>query len=518
MKTSLRASKASSQGDTWATVFWLGASGAIAIAIAIPAVFGALQFYSIYDGAITSSAGTFIRHGLIPYRDFWLLYGPLPSYMAALIGLVDRDTLVPVRIVGLLFVGLTAATAAWIAAQRIALPSAALVGVLGALVPIVYVGLDLAPWPLAMLLVVLAIAVGSREDRLGYLLAGTLCGLAGLARQDLGLFGLGAVVIAHRSAWPLVPALAMWIAVGIWLLAVVPVDRLWDQLVAFPVFGQAQYRSLDAPAPLDLLRPDDWLPTYLFYLSLGLIVATLVRSRRVRPDRLTGALILLAIVTRPQGIIRADGAHIAMTLLPCLLLAPFLMSGTVTSVGKRAVAGILAAPLVVLAIAILMVSPTPSPYAEAIQDASRIVGALTDPDEPIFVGLADNRHGYVNPLIVYHLADRPTGVRDSLYNPGVTTTAETQEAMITDLARNQVRFLVLDVRYAYCWEPANLSRLPGSPALDETIMRDFRTVADLGAVIIMARNDVSVGRLPAHVIVDPEVPREEGTLHCSRPN
>jgi hypothetical protein len=30
---------------------------------------------NMYDAGISASAGTFILHGLVPYRDFWMLYG-----------------------------------------------------------------------------------------------------------------------------------------------------------------------------------------------------------------------------------------------------------------------------------------------------------------------------------------------------------------------------------------------------------------------------------------------------------
>src|SRR6476659_8446401 len=51
-------------------------------AVVISANLGAI--ISAYDGGISSSAATFTLHGLLPYRDYWLLYGPLSGALLAI--------------------------------------------------------------------------------------------------------------------------------------------------------------------------------------------------------------------------------------------------------------------------------------------------------------------------------------------------------------------------------------------------------------------------------------------------
>ena len=52
----------------------------VAVTLAAPMLRAPL---STFDGGIAASAGTFILHGRVPYRDFWLLYTPLGGYLAA---------------------------------------------------------------------------------------------------------------------------------------------------------------------------------------------------------------------------------------------------------------------------------------------------------------------------------------------------------------------------------------------------------------------------------------------------
>jgi hypothetical protein len=58
----------------------------------------------MYDAGISASTGTFILHGLVPYRDFWILYGPLTGYLAALVGLLFPPSVTIVQLVGLALV------------------------------------------------------------------------------------------------------------------------------------------------------------------------------------------------------------------------------------------------------------------------------------------------------------------------------------------------------------------------------------------------------------------------------
>ena len=101
-----------------------------------------------------------------------------------------------------------------------------------------------------------------------------------------------------------------------------------------------------------------------------------------------------------------------------------------------------------------------------------------------------------------------------MFNPGVTNTAATQAQMVADLEANRVRFLILGVRFADCFEPANESRLAGPLILDQAIDRDYEVVANFGSVVIMnlRNSSSSVVDVPS-LWVDP-LPPEGGTMTC----
>lgn len=74
----------------------------VALATGLVAAHGLVAPYSIYDGGITASTGTFILHGQLPYRDFWLLYGPLTGYVAAALSALFGTGILVLRVAGLL--------------------------------------------------------------------------------------------------------------------------------------------------------------------------------------------------------------------------------------------------------------------------------------------------------------------------------------------------------------------------------------------------------------------------------
>ena len=174
------------------------------------------------------------------------------------------------------------------------------------------------------------------------------------------------------------------------------------------------------------------------------------------------ALLILAVLCRLQTLGRADTAHDAQAAVPAILLAAYALSGVGSRAGRYAIALGAAVFIALAALPLVwLVQPT-DPYDRALRSAVAEVRARTGPDKPIFAGEVRNRHAFLNPLLAYYLADRPPGVRDTMYNPGVTTTDPTQQRMVDDLQRNRVRYLILDARYADCYETWNLvgNRVP----------------------------------------------------------
>ena len=144
-------------------------------------------------------------------------------------------------------------------------------------------------------------------------------------------------------------------------------------------------------------------------------------------------------------------------------------------------------------LAIVAATATPSTFDNAasydasIERAVEIIRENTAPSDPIFVGLMSNRFTWVNPLMTYYLANRAPGVRDTMYNPGVTNRDQTQLEMIGEMERSGVRYLVLDRFFAAVCEPFNASCEPGSSRLDEYIAARFRTAADFGDIVVLVR-------------------------------
>jgi hypothetical protein len=231
------------------------------------------------------------------------------------------------------------------------------------------------------------------------------------------------------------------------------------------------------------------------------IGAAAVRAIAAR-DASRAGLVVFALLCQLQTLGRGDFAHLAQAAGPA-----FLCLGTVftpQAVARRWGAGALGSLVAVLAIVAAFVNPstpsastlsasTPSAstpaqsYQTSVALAVAFIRQNTAQAEPIFVGLTSNRYTFINPLLVYYLADRAPGVRDTMYNPGITNRDTTQREMIADLDRSGTRYLVLDRVFASACEPFNASCQPGSSRLDEFIGSEFRTAADFGGIVVMVR-------------------------------
>lgn len=485
--------------------------------VAAPGLAAPIDKSSLYDGGITSSAAAFIQHGQVPYRDFWLLYGPLTGYLAAAMTAILGAHVLVMRLAGLILVASTAAVGYHLIRVRAPGIRGGFIAVAAATIPAVWLGLDLAPWQLSMALALLALDVGLRGSPRSLLIAGGIVGIAALSRLDLGAYTLIAVVVQTRSLRPAVGAAAVFAPVALVFVVLVPVQMLWQQLIWYPLAGPQIFRTVPGPTPLGFLTGESPISWAVYYVPVLMILGAIARRL------LTGTIALpfvgltaLALLCRLQTVGRADGAHAAQAFGVGLLLAAYVI-GEPSTFPRRLAAAVPAAFLCLIALLpVGWLGTPPSDYDRAVSEAVSIIQARTSPDEPIFVGEVTNARVYLNPMIVYFLADRPAGVFDTMYNPGVTTTAATQQRMADDLASRHVRYLVLDRVFSGCYETGNASAQPGSTVLDEAIARDYEVVADLGAIVIMASRDSHAAPVATAVWVDPGVGPVLGGVTCDK--
>ena len=125
----------------------------------------------------------------------------------------------------------------------------------------------------------------------------------------------------------------------------------------------------------------------------------------------------------------------------------------------------------------------------------------TSRDDALFVG--NSRHDLilVNDVLFYFLAERRPATKFYEFDPGVTTEAPIQAAIIDDIRKACVPYVVIVrlSRYEAVREPNKSAESSGETALDEFLRNDFRLVARFGGYEIRKRPDVDLAlpRAPA---------------------
>ena len=463
---------------------------------------------SVFDGGIAASAATFTGHGLIPYRDYWLLYGPLSGFVLAIPTVLLGPSIELTRSVGFAVLCCEAAAAYLVARRWAAAIPAVAIGIAAVVMMPAIMTIDLSGWPMAMTIALLAIYLQIGTRRSG-IVVGLLVGLAFLCRLDLGAYALLAVLIVRDRKAVLVGFAMVAVPFAVFAVATTPPSALFEQLIWFPLVGQRQFRGLPGPeiafagvTPFVLSVPLIILPRLA--IAIGAARLALIAAGRLRDPRPQAflALLVFAILCQFQTQGRADIEHFSQAATPGLLLfALWFPTDRVSPARFGAIASIVAA-CVVVGVAGHWLHPDMSTYDRALIATSRWVRSATDPDDRLFVGLTSHSHTFANPLIVYYLADRAPAVHETMFNPGVTDTEKGQARMISDLKRTTPPYLVLDRRYAGLSEPWNDSRVPGSTLLDEYLATRYFGVCDLDDFVIKARNELN-GHVPPCPTLDP---------------
>jgi len=459
-----------------------------------------------FDEGVTLTKAAMTAMGRVPYRDFWITYGPLDTYtLAAAFRLIAVNVMVE-RALGALVLVLFA-MAAYTLMRYLGLraPMRYLMTGLLTVAPL-SLGAFNAPF-LAILIGLAAILVFLRSvDRRGPgwpILCGCLVGIVSFGRPEFALalgFGLGAgylvLALHHASttraqivgylAAVLVTGTALWAA----MIALAGFGPIWFDIVVHAVRLYAPARSI----PFG--QGDDRVVVVLLGAASALVwLYGLLGALRQRADhkelaRIV-ALLVVAVLAFTWVRTRADGIHAfeawPMTgVLLGLLLERRARRQTPAPPRFEAMASLIGILLFCLAAGSLTMRDLIRPHADAqipraglagqrawmptteLAEVVRQIDTAVPPGQPIWVGLRRNDLVVFNDTMLYFLSGRDPGTVYYESFPGLTNTEDRERTIACQLATSSVTLAVLGPNTQP--EPWNLSSVAGSTYLDQWLV------------------------------------------------
>jgi hypothetical protein len=455
-----------------------------------------------YDEGVTLTKAALTAVGQIPFRDYWITYGPLDTYiLAAAFKAVAVNVMVE-RALGVVVLALLAVVAYGVTG-RLGLRGGMRLLLTGliSVVPISVPAFNSAF--LANLVGVAAVLAFlyslDRDQRRWPLLTGALVGLASFSRPEFALalgIGLCAGYLATGITRNAVRARLMpyvlgtaGVAGGLWGATVVMagITPVWFDLVTYATSLYPQARRI----PFG--RGDEAAVVIVLGIAFAAIwVWALVRAYRQRSSAgerarlvallVSGVLLFTWVRTRADGIHAMDAWPVTAILLALLLERRSRTSAPVNRAlqGLVPVVGIL---MLSVAAGGLVYRDLSQPHAAAgvprsglsgerawmptaeLAAVIRDIDALTPDGGPIWVGLQRNDLVTFNDTTLYFLSTRNPGTVYYEALPGLTNTESGERTIACQLARAGVALAVLGPTSA--GERWNLSSVPGSPFLDQ---------------------------------------------------
>lgn len=366
-----------------------------------------------------------------------------------------------------------------------------------------------------------------------FLLAANLAGAALLLalKQPRGLAArrFAAVTTIYGAGTALI-----FVPPALGYLATSPLGGFWHDVIEFPLHYYPLMRGLPFPG----LWSRDAAGVYFAPLVAVLVALEAVRIAR-RPSRMSAAppetrisqdetwaalilFTLCALAFFLKGAVRVSPLHMVMGNVPAIVALCILAGRWRDSValGRVAAAGLIALVLLPAALFAIpqlrldMAMPDRTPAGWGLQkigliasapgparcgavprlwgvrldpDYARVtnyLSAYVQPDERILLGL--NRHDriFINPVMLYFASGRMPGTHWHHFDPGLQTRADVQTAIITDLKRNEVRWIVRDATFEDVREPNASAESSNVTLLDDYIDENYRPVAVAGRITI----------------------------------
>ena len=517
--------------------------------------------FNLYDEAIIAQGAVEVMSGHVPHRDFYFNYGPAQLWIVAgLFSVFGKSVLVGRLYDIAVRAGIVLVCGLWLRRMRVgatvALGALALeTALLVAAGYYLYVVFPTALVALTGTLILIAPEPGAGVPARRLVGAGALTGLAALFRYDAGFF----ILLAHLAtlAWLWLAAGErfglLWrrvilyglgtalvflpVAVAAWLAGVVP--GFVHDIIAFPSAYYVRMRGLPWPRPHRTFASLAELICYLPVPVALLGVASLGVRRRsggagavlAPTDKLLAALAPLTAALFLKGFVRLSMLHVAMGVIPAVLLLAGLLSIGGSRMIRRAAlilgacaagtigAGVLAQArtdwrgdhrdMFVARVAgrtpgAMTGAPCPRLLAMSLGTvdpdsyrAACFIETHTRPGEPILVGAGRHDKLFVDQIGLYFITERMPGTHWYQFDPGLQTRADVQRAMIRDLTDHRVRLVATDGRFDDMKEPNDSARSSHVHLLDRFIHERYRVVARFGPVAIHMADAANGGPAPA---------------------
>jgi len=257
---------------------------------------------------------------------------------------------------------------------------------------------------------------------------------------------------------------------------------------------------------------NDWLRLYLplavYATALGVAVRGLIARPLPTTDRRYRTLIVcLALTGAGLGlVIKATSRYHELHALPTTICAAIVATALLYQIPARlwrslpfriGLAGLalllLTGPYVVHFATLAARNPTSPagcyselPRASCVPisaDQARVaeyIQAQTQPGETVFFGNARHDQIFVNDLMIYFLAGRPSPTKYTELHPGLATTLPVQQEIAAELAAKDVRWVVT-MRGWESREPNASSISSGVTHLDDFIRANYRQEKQFGS-------------------------------------
>jgi hypothetical protein len=485
-----------------------------------------------FDEGLILQAARRVTEGQVPYSDFQWAYGPAHAYLLGGWFELFGPSLMSWRILRLLC-DAGVAVAVYVLARREAPPWLALTAWLTAACAMAQ-PTSATPFPFALLAVLLALALTTREaQRGGASLAAGLLTAAGAAwRLDFAIYGAAAVAVAillRQAPRPArLRALGAYLATFAgatflvylpFLIATGPAD-LYDELIGISL-RERSYWTLPFPLtydgpfhlwpPSDLLRDGKDLLGYEVppVLVAGLVLAALALALRfLRDRRLPPAWAGLFVLGAGEYLYlrsRTDEFHVTPLLVVLAALIPGAATWAWRAGRYRPLGAVLGTVLALLflygaanRLSALLLPPhlerlhldvadgakVPPGEARALPRMVREVKRRVPPGEPIYAATRRSDLIRFNQPLIYVLTNRDNPIPQDF---GIQTTAARQRRIVSVLGRVRPRVVVRWTDPSSAGREQNLRGRPsGVRLVDRYLAARYRRVARYGYYDILA--------------------------------